>query len=519
MATSTHEYIVRIPLKLDTSSIKEGSRETLSALEKMTQKAQAMYNRLPQSIQRAFEQSSKATQRLHAADVKDYQKTSRELLRIAETTAKQSANSYEKHLGASFFSRLGREATGAFKRTFSFGSGSGGGAGGFLPGLANISEVIQGIPQIGRLAGALVSPLTSAAEAGVKFNAFLETSKIGFTTLLGSEEKAIAHLYELQRFANTTPFQFEDLVGASQRMQAFGFSARDIIPTLTAVGDAVSSTGSISKESLDGVLLALGQIKTKGKVSAEEMNQLAERGIPAWDLLAKAIGKTVAQTQKLAQRGQLNGGAAVEAIAAQMEARYGGQMGRVSNTLTGRLSNLEDIRQQAQGKATENLTRDISETVGAALNKGDVASSLAASINMAISPVSGLIKTAAVGLLGGGITSGLTEGIAAGKGAVLNAAMDLGLGSIEALASSIGAQSPATKFIELGEFAGQGFEIGLMNSTRRAFVNFEKLTQKQIENARKIIEVGKQMGAPEKHIRAAISTGIVESNLKNLGDL
>jgi tape measure domain-containing protein len=468
---------------------------------------------------RINQQTGKATHALHAAELKEVQKSAREQVQIAERTARESASSYEKHLGAGFFRSLASKSANAFKTgisTLTGGSGVGGGSGGFLPGLTNISEIIQGLPQIGQLAGALTRPLTSAAEAGVKFNAFMETSKIGFETLLGSEEKAVAHLAELQRFANTTPFQFEDLVGASQRMQAFGFSARDIIPTLTAVGDAVSSTGAISKESLDGVLLALGQMKTKGKVSAEEMNQLAERGIPAWDLLAKAIGKTVAQTQKLATAGQLNGGAAVQAIAAQMEAKYGGQMERVSNTFTGRMSNLEDIRQQAQGKATENLTRDISDTVGAALQRGDVASSLAASINMAISPVSGLIKTAAVGLLGGGITSGLTEGIAAGKGAVLNAAMDLGLGSIEALASSIGAHSPAVKFIELGEFAGQGFEIGLMNSTRRAFVNFEKLTKEQIENARKVIEIGQQRGANDKQIRSAVSTAIVESRLRNL---
>ncbi len=341
---------------------------------------------------------------------------------------------------------------------------SGGGMSSFLPGLANISEIIQGIPQIGQLAGALVRPLTSAAEAGIKFNAFMETSKIGFETLLGSSDKALAHISELSKFADKTPFQFEDLVGASQRMQAFGFAAGDVIPTLTAVGNAVSSTGSISKESLDGVLLALGQMKTKGKVSAEEMNQLAERGIPAWDLLAKAIGKTVAQTQKLAAAGQLNGGMAVKAILAQGEARYGGQMTRVSNTFTGRMSNLEDIRQQAQGKATENLTRDISDTVGAALQRGDVASSLAATINMAISPVSGLIKTAAVGLLGGSITSGLTEGIAAGKSVVAGSLVDLALGDggiVKTVKSALGINSPSTVFIGLGINAAEGFAIGI----------------------------------------------------------
>jgi tape measure domain-containing protein len=394
-----------------------------------------------------------------------------------------------------------------------------GGAFSFLPGLANISEIIQGIPQIGQLAGALVRPLTNAAEAGVRFNAFMETSKIGFETLLGGADKAVEHLSILQAFADKTPFQFEDLVGASQRMQAFGFASRDVIPTLTAIGDALSAAGGISQNSLDGVLRQFGQMRSSARVTAEDMQTIVDNNVPAWDLLATAIGKTVAQTRKLAETGKLNGREAVSAIAAQMEARYGGQMARISGTLTGRVSNLQDIQARAQGKATEGLTRDISETIGAALNQGNLAGDLAAKINVAISPVSGLIKTAAVGLLGGGITSGLTEGIAAGKGAVLDAATDLGLGSIQALATSIGAHSPAVKFIELGEFAGQGFEIGLMNSTRRAFLNFDKLTKEQLENARKIIEVGREMGAPDKHIRAAISTGIVESNLKNLGDL
>jgi hypothetical protein len=95
-------------------------------------------------------------------------------------------------------------------------------SGGFLPGLAQISEVIQGIPQVGRMIGGLVSPLTSAVEEGVKFNAFLETSKIGFESMLGSGEKAQDFLNQLQGFANKTPFQFEDLVGAAQRMMAFG---------------------------------------------------------------------------------------------------------------------------------------------------------------------------------------------------------------------------------------------------------------------------------------------------------
>jgi hypothetical protein len=46
-----------------------------------------------------------------------------------------------------------------------------------------------------------------------------------------------------------------------------------------------------------------------------------------------------------------------------------------------------------------------------------------------------------------------------------------------------------------------------------------KWTQEQLDIAKKIIETGKAMGATDKQIEAAVSTGIVESRLRNLGDL
>lgn len=337
------------------------------------------------------------------------------------------------------------------------------GGGGFLPGLANISEIIQGLPQIGRLAGALISPLTSAAEAGIKFNAFLETSKIGFETMLGSGKKAQDFLDQLQSFAAKTPFQFEDLVGASQRMLAFGFSAKQILPILTNVGDAVSSTGAISKDAIDGVLMALGQMQTKGKVSTEEMNQLAERGIPAWDLLSQAIGKTKEQTMKLAEAGRLKGAPAVEAISAMMGQRFGGQMGRVSGTLTGRLSNLQDLQQQAQGLATQGLTKDISEIFGAAQDNGGLVSSMAQKINDLLTPVSGLIKTTAVGILGGGLTSGLMEGLDAGKAAVATSLQSFAVETILGTAKKyLGIESPSKEFREIGLMSARGYNDGFI---------------------------------------------------------
>jgi tape measure domain-containing protein len=355
-------------------------------------------------------------------------------------------------------------------------------SGGIFPGLANISEIIQGIPQVGRLIGGLVSPFTNAAEAGVKFNAWLETTTIGFETLLGSGERAKAMIASLQALSEKTPFQFQDLVSGTQKMLAFGFAYKDIIPTITAVGDAIASTGDISSEAVDGVLRALGQIKTKGRVQAEEMEQLAERGIPAWELLAKAIGKTVGETRKLAELGKLKGPEAVDAIAAMMRGRYGGQMERLSGTLTGRLSNLEDIQARAQGVAAQNLTLDLSEMVDAALKKGDLATTLATGINSAIAPVSGLIKGSVKVVLGGGITSGLTEAMQAAESVMPGVVQQmLEKGVLAPAKEALGIHSPSRVFYGYGFLSAQGFALGLQDGLEGTMQTDKRTVQRNLD--------------------------------------
>jgi len=66
------------------------------------------------------------------------------------------------------------------------------------------------------------------------------------------------------------------VVQGSINLQAAGFSAEQAENQLKAFGNALATVGK-GKAELDGVILALGQIKSKGKISAEEINQLAER--------------------------------------------------------------------------------------------------------------------------------------------------------------------------------------------------------------------------------------------------
>lgn len=337
---------------------------------------------------------------------------------------------------------------------------------GFLPGLSNISNIIQGIPQVGHLLGALVSPLTQATEAGIRYNAFLETAKIGLEGVAGSSAAAEKHLAALQKFGERTPFEFTGLVNSSRYMTTFGFQLRDHIPLLTTWGNAVAASGNISEDALEGVVRAFGQMRTLQRVNSEEMNQLAERGIPAWELLAKAIGKSVAETRKLAERGRLNGGAAVEAMTAMMDEdpRFKNQMDRMSKTLTGRLSNLEDIKGRALGIATKDLSGDLSDSLDIALKRSDLAEKMASRLNTVLAPVGGMIKATVKGSIGGGMTDGLSEGIIGGFAAI-KASLPAWAYTylVEPVEKQLGIKSPSRVFMEMGYQSAEGYAIGFKN--------------------------------------------------------
>jgi tape measure domain-containing protein len=375
-------------------------------------------------------------------------------------------------------------------------------SGGIFPGLANISEIIQGIPQVGRLIGGLVSPFTDAAEAGVRYNMMLENAMVNYEGLTGSMDKARERLAVLQSFAERkTPFEFPGVLKATQYMNTFGFALDEQIPKLTAWGNAVAASGDISEEVLQGVVRAFGQIRAKGRVQAEEMEQLAERGIPAWELLAKAIGKTEAETRKLAETGRLKGREAVEAITAMInvDPRYAGQMERMMDTFQGRLSTLNDIRDRAQGVAAQSLTSDLSETLDAALKKGDLATTLATYINSAITPASGLIKVSLKTVLGGGVSAGLTEAFQAAESVLPGVVQQmLQKGVLGPAMDVLGIHSPSRVFHEYGVLCALGLQEGLQEGFQGTFESDKRVIQRNLDRLGqsfkdKVAEIARQL--------------------------
>lgn len=189
-------------------------------------------------------------------------------------------------------------------------------------------------------------------KAGEEFNALKENSQLAFETMLGSGEKAKTFLMDLQKFAEATPFELPGLIDASQKMLAFDFTAKQVIPTLTSIGDAVAGLGG-SPEKLQRVITAIGQIKAKGKIQAQEMLQLAEAGIPAWEMLAKAIGKTIPEAMKESEKGAIDATTAINALINGMNAKFGGLMAKQSKSFTGLKSTFNDLMRDVAARVTK----------------------------------------------------------------------------------------------------------------------------------------------------------------------
>jgi len=195
---------------------------------------------------------------------------------------------------------------------------------------------------------AVVGGLAVAAVGmGLKTASGMEQAQIGFTTMLGSGAKAKAFLSQLQKFAAATPFEFPELVSASQRLLAMGINAKNVVPYMTAIGDAVAGLGG-GPELIDQVTTAIGQMSAKGKIQSDELLQLTEAGIPALKILASAYGVSTSKMQDMVTKGKVLSDDALPKLINGLEkgtkstTAFGGMMEKQSHSMAGLWSTLKD---------------------------------------------------------------------------------------------------------------------------------------------------------------------------------
>ena len=291
------------------------------------------------------------------------------------------------------------------------------------------------------MAGGILNMGISSVQAAAQMRQY----EIAFQTMLKSAEAGTQMLRDLQQFAAETPFDVPGVVSAGQQLMAFGFKAEEIIPMLTNLGDAASGLG-LGTEGVSRLAYALGQMQTSGKLNAQDMMQLTSAGISAWDMLAQAAGKTVAEMKDLCSKGAIDSKAAVQTIVAGMNDQFGGMMAKTSDEVAGLLANIEETAGNTSAAVGKYLTeafnikgilKDVSDRLGEFQQKMQTATEQGKSMGDVIkecvpapviaaigafAAVLAVVSVAAVATLGAVL--GLSAGIVA-AGAAIGAAIAL----------------------------------------------------------------------------------------------
>lgn len=169
----------------------------------------------------------------------------------------------------------------------------------------------------------------------------VQQAKIAFDKLTWSEETSLKLLNDIKTFAKTTPFDQMWLVDWAKRLLAYWFQAKQIIPIMNSVGNAVSAVWG-NQETLNWVIIALWQMQTKGRLVQQEVNQIAERWIPIFEILREKLGLTNEQLWDIGNQWIL-ASEAIPLILEGINERYNGIMDQQALTLQGRWSNMMDV--------------------------------------------------------------------------------------------------------------------------------------------------------------------------------
>lgn len=218
-------------------------------------------------------------------------------------------------------------------------------ASGAIAGLANesnaagsaLSKAASGAAAwIGALAG--FAGIGSIAKSVLDTGAAFETLETRLSSLLGSSAAAKDAMAQIKELAITTPFEVSALSDSFVKLTAFGLQPS--MEQMRALSDTAATLGG-GTESLAGVTLALGQAWAKGKLQGDEILQLAERGVPVWDVLAKATGKNTAELQKMSEAGELGRSTILKLIDALGQVNAGASE-KLMATFSGAVSNAKD---------------------------------------------------------------------------------------------------------------------------------------------------------------------------------
>jgi len=190
-----------------------------------------------------------------------------------------------------------------------------------------------------------------------------EQLQAAFVPLLGSADAAEKRMSDLAEFANTTPFELDEVSKASRVLETLTRGALSTGEGLRIVGDVAASTN----QPFDEVATTIGRLYDgldSGRPVGEALQRLQELGVVS--------GDTRSKLEDLQKEGKK--GSEVWDIAKNSMARFSGSMEIQSKTWNGKISTLSDAWAEVQSQFAKPLLESLKPLLDEAISLvGDMA--------------------------------------------------------------------------------------------------------------------------------------------------
>lgn len=189
-----------------------------------------------------------------------------------------------------------------------------------------------------------VSQMKDFAMQVVNVRGEMQKLEIAFKTMIGSADEANALMSQLIKTAAITPFGVSDISNAARQLLAYGVEANKVNETLIRLGDIAAGL-SIP---IGDLAYLYGTTMVQGRMYTADLNQFLGRGIPLGEELAKVLGVAENQVRSLVEEGKVGFPEVEKAIInlTNEGSKFGGLMEAQSQTISGRISNIEDTIEQ-----------------------------------------------------------------------------------------------------------------------------------------------------------------------------
>ena len=196
-------------------------------------------------------------------------------------------------------------------------------------------------------------------------SASVELLKKGLSFQIG-EEQTDKLIKNIQTIGEQSAYDSNDLMNMAKQWVNIGDSADSATQKMKTIVDVGSAYG-LTREQIEGANLALTQMQMSGKIGQQDMMQLINAGIPAWQLLSESMGLPVAQLKEMSSQGELTQGA-IDTLFQAMQTKCQGATANMNGTLSAAFSNLDEV--------VNNTMASVGDIISKAFNVQGVSSAL-----------------------------------------------------------------------------------------------------------------------------------------------